>query len=49
MAASLLYKLCENGKPGIEVDESLFKQVYTSKYGKVKIYKVQDISYLGVS
>jgi len=45
MAESLLYKLhSHNQRPGVHVDESRFKEVYTSKYGKVRIYQVLSVS-----
>jgi len=45
MAQSLLYKLhSHKQKPGVLVDESLFREVFTSKYGKVRIYQVLDVS-----
>lgn len=40
MAQSLLYKLCQ----GIGVNETYFKHAFSSKYGKVKIYKVRQVS-----
>jgi len=40
MAQSLLYKLCQ----GVGVNETYFKHAYSSKYGKVKIYRVQQVS-----
>eukprot|EP00939_MAST-03C_sp_MAST-3C-sp1_P002343 g2343.t1 len=44
MAASLLYKLHgHNQKPGVQVDPSRFEEVYTSKYNKVRIFKVLDV------
>jgi dolichyl-diphosphooligosaccharide--protein glycosyltransferase len=44
MAASLLYKLHSNGQPGVTVNSTLYQHVYTSPYGKVKIYKVKGVS-----
>lgn len=45
MAASLLYKLHSNGlQPGAEVDKNRFKDVYQSKHGKVRIYKILSVS-----
>ncbi|KPA86001.1 putative mitochondrial oligosaccharyl transferase subunit [Leptomonas pyrrhocoris] len=45
MRASLLYNLHENKvAPGVEVDPALFQEVYTSKYGLVRIYKVMNVS-----
>lgn len=45
LAASLLYKLHSNGLvPGVEVDRNRFREVYRSKYGKVRIYKVMAVS-----
>jgi len=44
MAASLLYKLHSHEQvPGVRVDPDLFEEVYTSKYNKVRIYKVLDV------
>merc|ERR1719421_1996279 len=45
MAESLLYKLHGHGqKPGVSVDRDRFKEVFTSKYNKVRIYKVLKVS-----
>lgn len=44
MAASMLYKMTENGKPGVSVNPELFREVYTSKYRKVRIYEVLKVS-----
>ncbi|GET92620.1 oligosaccharyl transferase-like protein [Leishmania tarentolae] len=45
MRASLLYNLHEVGKAkGVEVDPSLFKEVYSSTYGLVRIFKVMNVS-----
>ena len=44
MANSLLYKLVSFGRQGVSVNESLFQHVYTSKYGKVRIFKVKAVS-----
>jgi dolichyl-diphosphooligosaccharide--protein glycosyltransferase len=45
MAASLLYKLHSNRMvPGVTVDPKLFREVFTSKYGKVRIYEVVGVS-----
>ena len=45
MAASLLYRLHSNKLvKGVTVDESLFKEVYISKYQKVRIYRVVGVS-----
>jgi dolichyl-diphosphooligosaccharide--protein glycosyltransferase len=30
--------------PGVTLDSSLWEEVFTSKYGKVRIYKVKDVS-----
>ena len=44
MAASLLYKLhSHNQRPGVKVNPKLFEEVYTSKYNKVRIFKVLDV------
>ena len=45
MAASLLYKLHGHGqRPGVSVDPNRFREVYTSRYNKVRIYKVMNVS-----
>jgi len=45
MAASLLYQLHGSGqKPGVQVDGNRFKHAFTSKYGKVRIFKVMSVS-----
>ena len=45
MEKSLLYKLVgHNQKPGVFVNETLFREVYTSKYNKVRVYKVRGVS-----
>lgn len=45
MEKSLLYKLhSHNQKPGVQANSSLFKEVYISKYGKVKIFRVLRVS-----
>ncbi len=45
MAASLLYKLhSHNQKPGVQADPDLFEHVFTSKYGKVRIFRVKRVS-----
>ena len=45
MRESLLYRLHSNGLiPGVEVDKNRFKEVYKTKYGKVRIYKVLSVS-----
>jgi dolichyl-diphosphooligosaccharide--protein glycosyltransferase len=44
MAKSLLYKLHQNGYGGVEVNKKLFAEVFRSKYGKVRIYKVKSVS-----
>ena len=45
MEESLLYKLCLGGLRGeVVVDKNRFKEVYRSKYGKVRIYKVMSVS-----
>jgi len=44
MAESLLYKLCMAGHMGVKQNETYFQHVYTSKYGKVRIYKVRQVS-----
>jgi dolichyl-diphosphooligosaccharide--protein glycosyltransferase len=45
MEASLLYKLHgHNQKPGVTADPNRFREVFTSKYGKVRIFKVLGVS-----
>ena len=45
MAASLLYKLHSAGiRPGVRADPDLFREVFQSKHGKVRIYKVLHVS-----
>jgi dolichyl-diphosphooligosaccharide--protein glycosyltransferase len=44
MEASLLYKLHSSGlKPGVVADPALFKEVHSSKYGLVRIWKVLGV------
>ena len=41
MAASLLYKLTQHKvRPGVEANSTLFKEVWNSRYGKMRIFKV---------
>lgn len=45
MEKSLLYKLHGHRlKPDIEVDPEMFSEVFRSKYGKVRIYKIINVS-----
>ena len=51
MANSLLYKMTSahspatgQGRPGVSVNESYYKEVYTSRFGKVRIYEVQGVN-----
>jgi dolichyl-diphosphooligosaccharide--protein glycosyltransferase len=45
MADSLLYNLVQHQiRPGVSVDPSRFAHVFTSKYGKVRIFKVMSVS-----
>jgi hypothetical protein len=45
MGGCLLYKLHSNGLvPGVEVDRNRFREVFMSKYRKVRIYKVRFLS-----
>lgn len=45
MARSLLFNLHSNGiAPAAEVDKNRFKEVYNSKHGKVRIYRVMSVS-----
>merc|ERR1712100_829641 len=45
MEASLLYQLhSHQTRPGVNVDSNRFKHVFSSKYGKVRIFKVMSVS-----
>merc|ERR1712072_768098 len=45
MEASLLYQLHSHQmRPGVSVDSNRFKHVFSSKYGKVRIFKVMSVS-----
>uniref|UniRef100_A0A7S4LFI7 dolichyl-diphosphooligosaccharide--protein glycotransferase n=1 Tax=Eutreptiella gymnastica TaxID=73025 RepID=A0A7S4LFI7_9EUGL len=45
MAKSVIYKLHSHNKaPGAQVNPKYFKEVYSSKYGLVRIFKVLNIS-----
>jgi len=44
MEKSLLYKLVLNGQRGVAVNSSYFEHAYSSKHGKVRIYKVKRVS-----
>lgn len=45
MERSLLYQLhSHNRAEGVVADPSLFLEVYSSKYGKVRIFKVMQVS-----
>ena len=45
MAASLLYKLTQHKvRPGVEANSTLFKEVWNSRYGKMRIFKVLRVS-----
>jgi len=44
MADSLLFKLCMAGQMSVRVNETFFQHVYTSKYGKVRIFKIKGVS-----
>lgn len=45
MEGSLLYKLCLGGLHGdVTVDKNRFREVYRSKYVKVRIYKIMSVS-----
>lgn len=44
MKDSLLYQLVQNGLvPGVSVDSDRFQQVFSSKFGKVRIYRVMSV------
>jgi len=45
MAKSLLYKLCQfEFKPGVKIDQRLFRKVHDTQHGLMRVYKVQNIS-----
>jgi len=45
MAASMLYKMCyHNVRSGVHVDPDLFEEVYTSKHGLMRVFKILNIS-----
>lgn len=45
MEESLLYKLTMNQvKPEVQINPNRFREVYRSKYGKVRIYKILSVS-----
>mmetsp|Transcript_20649 Transcript_20649/g.43399 ORF Transcript_20649/g.43399 Transcript_20649/m.43399 type:complete len:811 (-) Transcript_20649:77-2509(-) len=45
MAVSLLYKLHAHNQQGpVQVNSTLFKEVFTSRYNMVRIYKVRKVS-----
>lgn len=45
MANSFLFKLHSHKlKPGVEADPSKFQEVYRTKYGKVRIFKILGVS-----
>jgi dolichyl-diphosphooligosaccharide--protein glycosyltransferase len=45
MERSFLYKLHSNGvRPGVRADPAKFSEVYRTKYGKVRIYKILGVS-----
>merc|ERR1711998_654512 len=45
MAASLLYVLhSHRQRPGVTADSNRFEEVYISKYGKVRIFKVKSVA-----
>jgi len=45
MAKSILYKLVAHEvKPGVKVNQDLFKEVHTTKHGLMRVYKVMNIS-----
>ncbi len=45
MRESLLYKLHSHGKqPGVVADPNRFREKYTSKYGKCRVFKVLSVS-----
>jgi len=45
LSESLLYRLHSNGLvPGVQADPNRWKEVFRSKYGKVRIYKILSVS-----
>jgi dolichyl-diphosphooligosaccharide--protein glycosyltransferase len=45
MRESLVFKLVQKDiMPGVEVDRNRFQEVYKSKYGKVRIYRILSVS-----
>jgi len=45
MAKSLLYKaVMHNLAPGVKLNSSLFQEVHTTKRGKMRVYKVMNVS-----
>ena len=45
MAESLLYKLhSHQQRPGVAADPTLFREAYTSRFNKVRIFKVLKVS-----
>jgi hypothetical protein len=42
MRVSLLYTLHSHGMNGVHADPNRFREVFASKYGKVRIFKVQS-------
>ena len=44
MEKSLLYKLTQYGyKPEIKLSDSRYQHVFTSKYGKCRVYKINNV------
>jgi len=45
MAASMLYKMCYHGvRRGVRVNPNLFEEVYTSKNGLMRVFKILNVS-----
>jgi len=45
MAASMLYKMCyHNVRAGVRVNPTMFEEVYTSKNGLMRVFKILNIS-----
>jgi len=44
MSECILYKMVNYGQQGAELDPKKFTHAYTSKYGKVRIFKVRNVS-----
>jgi dolichyl-diphosphooligosaccharide--protein glycosyltransferase len=43
MANCVLFKMSQHGSGGVEVNPELFREVYTSRYGKLRIFEVLNV------